>query len=112
MGSRGCATRKRRASWPVKAMNTKRYAAAVRAFLETNRVKACCHSPADAEAFFSWSACECCGSGLGGSRETYRFACEPQGAAEPQTFETDICADCVEFLAYGSLGETAAEVQP
>ena len=97
-------------------MNAAQYAAyevAVAAFLKSNNVKPGCCSPAggqadsnetetpcEAEPFFSWRPCECCGSRLGGDRETYQFAQE-DGAL----FEADICVDCVYYLAYGVLDD-------
>lgn len=85
-------------------MTTKEYQAyqtAVAQFLTRNQVMPGCHSQAepDSEPFFSWRACECCGSRLGGNRETYSFASN-QGE-----FTADICTDCVYFLAYGQLDD-------
>jgi len=82
------------------------YERAVASFHEANKIKPGCCSPhydndGDArDAFFSWRPCECCGSHLGGDRETYSFAPE-QG--EP--FDADICVDCVYYLAYGVLDD-------
>lgn len=86
-------------------MNTTQYAAyqkAVANFLTINQVKPGCHSPVEeqSEPFFSWRACECCGSRLGGNRETYSFAPEIG-----ETFTADICTDCVYYLAYGQLDD-------
>lgn len=78
------------------------YCKAVESFLEWNNVKPGCHSPTQdqSEGFFSWQPCECCGSTLGGNRETYSFAQTWGGI-----FEADICQDCVYFLAYGKLDD-------
>ena len=59
------------------------------------------------EPFFSWSACGCCGSQLGGNREHYVFVCK-DGAR----FTEDICTDCVYYLEYGKLDDqTMMEVE-
>ncbi len=79
------------------------YERAVASFHEANKIKAGCCGPVDCEhgePFFSWRPCECCGSHLGGNRETYQFAPEH---GEP--FEADICVDCVYYLAYGVLDD-------
>lgn len=83
-----------------------RFTKAVADFLTTNHVKPGCHSPADSdsEPFFSWRHCDCCGSLLGGMRETYNFA-HTDTAGTDNTFQADICPDCVYFLAYGQLDD-------
>lgn len=90
-------------------MNAKQYSeyqSAVASFLTRNNCRPGLHGPAkqDQEPFFSWRACECCGSKLGGNLETYSFAVHtPQG--KPDQFEADICTDCVYYLAYGQLDD-------
>ncbi len=93
-------------------MNATQYAqyeANVASFLQQNKVKPGCHGPLNQEPdpgfepFFSWQPCECCRSPLGGNRETYSFATEPDFS----TFEADICTDCVYYLAYGQLDDMA-----
>jgi hypothetical protein len=102
-----------------------KYEASVARFLSENHVKPGCYGPAcdmeageEPEPFFSWSACECCGSQLGGNRETYRFVAEnPAGnyasLSNPDTsFEADICTDCVYYLAYGRLDDMTMLKRP
>lgn len=56
----------------------------------------------DAEPFFSWHACECCGDTHGGMREEYTNGMD--------TF--NICEDCVYFLEYNVLDDvTMAKVR-
>lgn len=71
-------------------------------FLKSNVVKSSRHGPLkpDSEPFFSGRQCECCKSTLGGNRETYSFAVE-----KGETFEGDICSDCIYYLAYGTLDD-------
>ena len=78
------------------------YQESVANFLKKNNVRAGCHSPKDveSEAFFSWRPCECCKQLLGGDRETYNFAQE-----NGETFEAEICLDCVYYLAYDRLDD-------
>lgn len=58
-------------------------------------------SEPDSEAFFSWRACECCGTSLGGNRE------EATGynrtTKEVQRYT--VCTDCVYYAAYGCLDD-------
>lgn len=78
------------------------YEKAVAIFLKNNDVKSGCHSPKsdNGDTFFSWKCCECCGSGLGGTREEYVFA-----RNDSDGFEADICINCVYYLAYGKLDD-------
>lgn len=93
------------------ATEYKAYQNRVAEFLQQNGVKAGCNSPVDPESlgFFSWRPCECCGSRLGGNRETYSFAFERKDANRRgefvASFEADICDDCVYYLAYGELDD-------
>ncbi len=90
-------------------MTAKQYAdyeSSVAAFHERNKLRPGCnsaHHDEDGdtnEPFFSWQPCECCGSHLGGDRETYSFARE-----DNTQFNADICVDCVYYLAYGVLDD-------
>lgn len=91
-------------------MNAQQYAdyeASVARFLKDNHVKPGCYGNVDSEnpeAFFSWRKCECCGSKLGGNRETYNFA-HIDSSGLDNTFTADICEDCVYYLAYGQLDD-------
>lgn len=90
----------------MKADQYEAYKQAVGNFLARERVKLGCYSPEFSEpepgfeGFFSWRPCECCGSRLGGQRESYTFACE-----DGSTFGADICSDCAYYLAYGQLDD-------
>ncbi len=53
------------------------------------------------EPWFSWRACECCKSPLGGMRE-YLFACL-KGTDEQVRYQ--ICEDCVNYIEYGRLDD-------
>lgn len=49
---------------------------------------------------FTWSPCECCGSGLGGSRYwAHGFITYDDGTEQLVHFE--LCYDCFAFLAWG-----------
>lgn len=93
------------------------YEQAVADFLSRNKVRHGCYGPKYQEErgepwepFFSWSPCECCQSSLGGNRETYMFVTHwdgplPHTPGERETFEADICTDCVYYLTYGKLDD-------
>jgi len=49
----------------------------------------------DAEPFFSWSACECCGSQLGGNREVMHGVRE-----DDSLVHLHVCIDCMYFNEY------------
>jgi hypothetical protein len=90
-----------------------KYVQAVENFNQSNRVKpGCCSAHYDEsgnapDPFFSWRACECCQRSLGGNRETYQFA-----TVTGETFDADICTDCVYFAAYGKLDDmTMMEIE-
>lgn len=90
-------------------MNAKQYAkyqVAVGDFLASNNVKPGCHGPEkeNSEPFFSGQQCECCKATLGGNRETYSFATN-----DNESFSAAICQDCVYYLAYGRLDDSAME---
>lgn len=48
------------------------------------------------EGFFSWSSCDCCGSGLGGTR--YAAHGRDKGG---NLIHLDVCEDCLMYLANG-----------
>jgi hypothetical protein len=89
----------------MNALQYAKYERDVADFLKRNNVKPGCHSPKNAGAgpHFSWRACECCGSSLGGDRETYTFAMDYTSG---ETFDANICTDCVYYLAYAQLDDT------
>lgn len=90
----------------MNAIQYSNYQANVNRFLTSNNVKPGCQGPKYEEPdprfepFFSSRPCDCCGSHLGGDRETYQFA-----TRAGKLFEADICTDCVYFLAYGQLDD-------
>jgi len=51
----------------------------------------------DSEAFFSWSACEACGSTLGGDRYA------AHGCIDGNVVHFHICTDCLFYHANGEL---------
>ena len=53
------------------------------------------------EPSFSWSACECCGSTLGGDKYEADGYSEKHGVME---FDT-ICVDCIYYAEYGKLDD-------
>lgn len=55
-------------------------------------------------AEFSWSACDSCGSRLGGSRHAAHGVFE-SGAMQGKLCHLDVCGDCVQFLNYGQLDD-------
>ena len=48
------------------------------------------------EGFFSWSACDCCRSSLGG----IRYAAHGKDS-EGNPVHTDVCSDCLVYIANG-----------
>jgi len=54
------------------------------------------------EPHFSWSACECCGSRLGGDRE-------PAHARDKNNtlIHFSVCVDCLYYLNYGRLDDSS-----
>lgn len=73
-------------------------------FFECENVELMASAAPESEPFFSWQACDCCGSNLGGNRETY-VAIEKVGIPNPRKFEIEICSDCVYFNEYGQLDD-------
>lgn len=53
------------------------------------------------EPFFSWSACECCGTTLGGNRE-HATGYNP---TTEEIQEYTVCEDCVYYAEYGRLDD-------
>jgi len=53
------------------------------------------------ETFFSSQPCDCCGSKLGGNRESY-VAVVRIGDGYERKLEIEICSDCVYFNEYGA----------
>ena len=53
-------------------------------------------SPTFAEPYFSWSACECCGSILGGDR--YDFIGKLGKTHNSEIIELSCCVDCFGYL--------------
>ena len=88
------------------AQKYKDYELAVGRFCRSNNIRPGCYGPNTTEdgdtpePFFSWRQCGCCGSRLGGNRETYTFETE-----DDHKFTENICADCVYYLAYGQLDD-------
>lgn len=56
------------------------------------------------EPHFSWSACEACGSSLGGNREPAHGRTK-----DGSLLHFSVCADCVYFLNYGQLDDTTMQ---
>ena len=54
------------------------------------------------EPHFSWSACQCCGSLLGGDRYDM-VACNP--GSDPTLIEFRACSDCLFYLTYDQLDD-------
>ena len=53
------------------------------------------------EPHFSWSACECCGSGLGGDRY------QAHGRdSNGDLVHFEVCVDCLYYITYGRLDDT------
>ena len=52
------------------------------------------------EAHFSWSACESCGSSLGGNRHAAHYL------DEGEIQHLSVCVDCLHFHANGDLPDT------
>jgi hypothetical protein len=52
------------------------------------------------EGGFSWRACECCDSGLGGNRYA------AHGWLDGKLIHLDICEDCLFYLEYGEEPES------
>lgn len=90
----------------MNAQQYTQYQQTVADFLRKNHVKPGCHSPKSIEPnapFFSWRPCECCSRDLAGERETYTFVMD---FTSGETFEADICSDCVYYLTYDRLDDT------
>lgn len=55
---------------------------------------------------FSWSGCDVCGSGLGGTRHpAHGFRKMPEGP--DRMIHLNVCSDCLHFIEYGQLDDTA-----
>ena len=64
-----------------------------------------CERESAEEASFSWSACDCCGSTLGGDRHP------AHGWLDKQLVHLSVCNDCLYYINYGQLDDmTMAEV--
>ena len=77
------------------------YEAAVSAFMQAEGINCLSRSDSDREGDFSWRACECCGSSLGGTRID-------ASGYNPQTREIQeyrICTDCEYYAEYGQLDD-------
>lgn len=62
------------------------------------------------EPFFSWHACDCCGSNLGGNRVPAHGFYHADGA--DHLVHMDVCEDCDYYLNYGRLDDmTMMEVE-
>ena len=64
----------------------------------------CPGCPEEDEGFFSWSACEVCGSTLGGNRYP-AHALDANG----EIVHFDACVDCYTYIATGDEPETWEE---
>lgn len=56
---------------------------------------------ADSEPSFSWSPCGVCSTNLGGDRNVWHWI-DPNDPTRAINHESDMCTDCVMFLAYGT----------
>ncbi len=56
----------------------------------------------DGDLGFSWSACDCCGSSLGGDR----FKACHYNPETKETIDLEICVDCLMYITNGDLPET------
>lgn len=81
------------------------YEKAVSDFLAENRFDGLAPADPDAEPFFSWASCDCCGSSWGGTRETYKGFRAGEHAEITDSPDFNICSDCVFYLAYGQLDD-------
>jgi hypothetical protein len=59
------------------------------------------------EGFFSWSACDSCGSTLGGTRYA-AHAVKKTGVLDTEIMHIDICVDCLMYHANGDEPEAWA----
>ena len=55
----------------------------------------------DGEEFFSWQACDCCKTPLGGSREK----ASGYSPTTNEVKEYEVCLDCLYYVAYGQLDD-------
>lgn len=79
----------------------KQYKRAVARFFETEHI----HFESintEKEAWFSWRACECCGSPLGGDRYQLRAV----NKDDNEIVEYAVCVDCMYYITYGQLDDT------
>lgn len=83
-------------------MTTQEYEEAVSHFLEREKIKIISVSASGENDGFSWHSCECCKSGLGGSRT--QMSAIVVGSEDILTY--DVCDDCVYYLTYGELPGT------
>lgn len=56
------------------------------------------------EGRFSWSACDACGSSLGGDRFAAHYIDDTDCERQPNHIE--VCVDCLQYIANGTLPET------
>ena len=77
------------------------YETAVSAFMQAEGINCLSRSDSDSEGYFSWHACECCGSGLGGTR----IDASGYNPATREIQEYRICTDCEYYAAYGELDD-------
>ena len=54
------------------------------------------------EPYFSWNACDCCGTHLGGNRYDCSGYCEETGEVQDGYC---VCEDCVYYAEYGQLDD-------
>lgn len=57
----------------------------------------------DPDLHFSWSPCHCCGSQLGGDRQTM---CGYNPTTKEIQSDYSVCVDCVYYVEYGRLYDT------
>ena len=71
--------------------------------VDTETVKCMCGSTKAEldEPSFSWRACECCGSHLGGDR----YHAISFNHTTDEIYEYEICVDCLHYVEYGRLDD-------
>ena len=70
------------------------------AFFSVGASEQCPDCPEYDEGNFSWSACESCGSTLGGNRYA------AHGIIDGDVYHFDVCVDCLMYHANGEVPET------
>jgi hypothetical protein len=76
------------------------FRAAFDAFMTREGIENLSSEP-DAEPFFTWRPCECCGTPLGGNRE--KASGYNRTTKEVQTYT--VCTDCIYYAAYGCIDD-------